>query len=468
MTGHAIEARVYAEDPGARLPADRRRRCSTSPSPPGHGVRVDSGLARRHGRRQRLRPDAGQGHRARRRPRRRRCARSTARSPTPRCSASPPTSGSCASCSPIPTSSPAASTPGCSTAGPPTTLPAQPGDDELIAAAAYKWLRGWPGTGRRPVGGAVGLADRASGRRRRSGCMRASAPTTCTSPAHRRRRPRGRGRRITHAHSISRRRSADRHARRSAHRVPRGRIGRRRSGCRGGGRTAMVEEVREAPRPARRRTHAATPELDQPDARIGGRRRRGRTAQRVDAGAVVVTVEAMKMEHALSAPVDGVVELLVAVGDQVKVGQPLATDHRNRHERKTKLMTDFLATGHAARSLRTARARRCATSPKASSRPSRPSTTTSTRSPTRSSSGMGEMGLFGLPFPEEYGGMGGDYFALCLALEELGKVDQCVAITLEAGRVAGRDAGVPLRQRGAEAGVAAAAWPAARRSARSG
>ncbi|WP_445166151.1 acyl-CoA dehydrogenase family protein [Mycolicibacterium sp. Dal123E01] len=47
--------------------------------------------------------------------------------------------------------------------------------------------------------------------------------------------------------------------------------------------------------------------------------------------------------------------------------------------------------------------------------------------------GMAEMGLFGLPFPEQYGGMGGDYFALCLALEELGKVDQSVAITLEAG-----------------------------------
>src|SRR6516164_7186424 len=46
---------------------------------------------------------------------------------------------------------------------------------------------------------------------------------------------------------------------------------------------------------------------------------------------------------------------------------------------------------------------------------------------------MGEIGLFGLPFPEEYGGMGGDYFALSLALEELGKVDQSVAITLEAG-----------------------------------
>ncbi|MEQ1735708.1 MAG: acyl-CoA dehydrogenase family protein [Rhodoglobus sp.] len=47
--------------------------------------------------------------------------------------------------------------------------------------------------------------------------------------------------------------------------------------------------------------------------------------------------------------------------------------------------------------------------------------------------GMADMGLFGLPYPEEVGGMGGDYFALCLALEELAKVDQSVAITLEAG-----------------------------------
>ncbi|MFI7240536.1 acyl-CoA dehydrogenase family protein [Streptomyces qinglanensis] len=46
---------------------------------------------------------------------------------------------------------------------------------------------------------------------------------------------------------------------------------------------------------------------------------------------------------------------------------------------------------------------------------------------------MGAMGLFGLPFPEEYGGMGGDYLALCLALEELARVDSSVAITLEAG-----------------------------------
>jgi short-chain 2-methylacyl-CoA dehydrogenase len=61
---------------------------------------------------------------------------------------------------------------------------------------------------------------------------------------------------------------------------------------------------------------------------------------------------------------------------------------------------------------------------------------------------MGEMGLFGLPFPEEYGGMGGDYFALCLALEELGKVDQSVAITLEAGVSLGA---MPIYRFGTEA-----------------
>lgn len=46
---------------------------------------------------------------------------------------------------------------------------------------------------------------------------------------------------------------------------------------------------------------------------------------------------------------------------------------------------------------------------------------------------MGRMGLFGLPFSEEYGGMGGDYLALGIALEELARVDSSVAITLEAG-----------------------------------
>ena len=45
---------------------------------------------------------------------------------------------------------------------------------------------------------------------------------------------------------------------------------------------------------------------------------------------------------------------------------------------------------------------------------------------------MAEMGLFGLPFPEAHGGMGGDFLAFCLALEELARVDSSVAITLEA------------------------------------
>ncbi|MBU1866500.1 MAG: acyl-CoA dehydrogenase family protein [Actinobacteria bacterium] len=45
---------------------------------------------------------------------------------------------------------------------------------------------------------------------------------------------------------------------------------------------------------------------------------------------------------------------------------------------------------------------------------------------------MGDLGLFGLPFPEEYGGMGADLLTLCIAIEELARVDSSVAITLEA------------------------------------
>jgi short/branched chain acyl-CoA dehydrogenase len=61
---------------------------------------------------------------------------------------------------------------------------------------------------------------------------------------------------------------------------------------------------------------------------------------------------------------------------------------------------------------------------------------------------MGRMGLFGLPFPEEYGGMGGDYLALCVALEELARVDSSVAITLEAGISLGA---MPVHRFGSEA-----------------
>ena len=45
---------------------------------------------------------------------------------------------------------------------------------------------------------------------------------------------------------------------------------------------------------------------------------------------------------------------------------------------------------------------------------------------------MGELGLFGLPFSEEYGGAGGDFLSLCLAIEEISRADTGVGITLEA------------------------------------
>jgi butyryl-CoA dehydrogenase len=46
---------------------------------------------------------------------------------------------------------------------------------------------------------------------------------------------------------------------------------------------------------------------------------------------------------------------------------------------------------------------------------------------------MGELGLFGLTAPEEHGGSGADFTTLCVAIEELGRVDQSFGITLEAG-----------------------------------
>jgi alkylation response protein AidB-like acyl-CoA dehydrogenase len=60
---------------------------------------------------------------------------------------------------------------------------------------------------------------------------------------------------------------------------------------------------------------------------------------------------------------------------------------------------------------------------------------------------MAKLGLFGLPFPEEYGGMGGDLFAFCLALEELARVDSSVAITLEAAVALGA---MPIYRFGSE------------------
>ncbi|MEE9206346.1 MAG: acyl-CoA dehydrogenase family protein [Acidimicrobiia bacterium] len=53
--------------------------------------------------------------------------------------------------------------------------------------------------------------------------------------------------------------------------------------------------------------------------------------------------------------------------------------------------------------------------------------------PTATVLAMGDLGLFGLIFPEEYGGAGADFLTLCIAIEEVARVDSSLAITLEAG-----------------------------------
>ncbi len=72
---------------------------------------------------------------------------------------------------------------------------------------------------------------------------------------------------------------------------------------------------------------------------------------------------------------------------------------------------------------------------------------------------MGDLGLFGLPFPEQYGGQGGDYMALGIAIEALGRVDQSIAITLEAGVSLGA---MPIYRFGTEEQRAGAASRSAR------
>lgn len=60
---------------------------------------------------------------------------------------------------------------------------------------------------------------------------------------------------------------------------------------------------------------------------------------------------------------------------------------------------------------------------------------------------MGDMGLFGIPFEEKWGGMGADLQTLCIAIEEIGRVDQSLGITLEAATGLGA---TPLHEYGTE------------------
>jgi 3-methylcrotonyl-CoA carboxylase alpha subunit len=202
----------------------------------------------------------------------------------------------------------------------PDFVPAEPGDDELIAAAAFKWLRGWPTSGdlwRVPSGWRMGerapTTFRLHAGERTDHVYLTGTPQAATAA-------------VEHGetHSLAASLSGDRLALtldglRTDYLVAAtdGRIW-----LSGAGRTDVIDELREAPvRPDDE--HSGDAELTSPMpgsvVAVGVA-----DGDSVDTGAVVVTVEAMKMEHALAAPVDGVVELLVAVGDQVKVGQPLA------------------------------------------------------------------------------------------------------------------------------------------------
>ena len=60
---------------------------------------------------------------------------------------------------------------------------------------------------------------------------------------------------------------------------------------------------------------------------------------------------------------------------------------------------------------------------------------------------MGDLGLFGLVFPERWGGGDGDFASLCVAIEEIGRVDQSMGITLSAGVGLGAN---PIHQFGNE------------------
>ncbi|MGZ5397674.1 MAG: ATP-binding protein [Mycobacterium sp.] len=203
----------------------------------------------------------------------------------------------------------------------PDFRPAEPGDRELIAAAAYKWLRSWPDPVTDlwavPSGWRIGL----------------SAPTTLRLHS---------GDRTDHVYLTGTPEAGtgaveDGESRPLSTSLDGDRLSLTLDGLRteymvagvdgqiwlsGAGFTGVIEEVREAPvRPDDELSGDAELTSPMPGSVVAVGVSEG---QHVDAGTVVVSVEAMKMEHALTAPVEGMVELLVAVGDQVKVGQTLA------------------------------------------------------------------------------------------------------------------------------------------------
>lgn len=205
----------------------------------------------------------------------------------------------------------------------PDFVPAAVGDEQLIAAAAYLWARQWAAAEgnvwRVPSGWRVGEWAPATfrlqgGDRTDHVCISGNPERATAAVEHGE----------THTMSAVFTPGSDRFAvtldgLRTDYRVA---VADGQIWLSGGGRTWAAQKVREAPvRPGDEHSGDAELVSPMPGSVVAVGVSDG---EPVAAGTVVVTVEAMKMEHALTAPVDGVAAILVAVGDQVKVGQPLA------------------------------------------------------------------------------------------------------------------------------------------------
>jgi acetyl-CoA/propionyl-CoA carboxylase biotin carboxyl carrier protein len=201
-------------------------------------------------------------------------------------------------------------------------------DAHLIAAAAYRWLRSWPAPGADlwevPSGWRIGAPAPVS-IRLRAGDRTDHVHLTGVPTAAMARIEDGESHSLT-AHLGGRELVVTLDGVRTSYIVA---AADHQIWLAGDGVTAVLEEVREPPvRPGDE--HGGDVELtsSMPGSVVAIGVDDGTEVQ---AGTVVVTVEAMKMEHPLAASVDGVVKLFVAVGDQVKVGQRLAriTAHSN-------------------------------------------------------------------------------------------------------------------------------------------